>query len=421
MKRFFIILDGAADRPNKMLNGKTPLEISKTPNIDFFAQNGQQALVEILPKGYVPESDSGIMALLGYDPLKYYRGRGGLECIGLSSYKNYKYFVGFRVNFASLSPTGVLERRTMRGLSQKELVYLSTEINSKVKICSDSRVDFELLSFGSYRGILGIYSKSVELSGNVTNTDPGFQKKGYFSFPIKKYKNEPLICFPLDNSLAAQNTATIVNEFIKKANDVLSASMINKTRIMHGQPVTNCLLLRDGGSKPPSMPSVEEKYKKSVCIYGQLPCERGLADLIGATYKYTDAFELQLDQDYLKKVAVDLVNAPFDIVVCHLKGPDEFGHDNDPSGKVHAIETIDKYFFNTLTKKVSSDDIVVVTCDHATPCELGLHSDDKVPVLICGQNIISDTNVHFDEKSASKNNSKIYKATEILKYVCGLG
>ena len=80
-----------------------------------------------------------------------------------------------------------------------------------------------------------------------------------------------------------------------------------------------------------------------------------------------------------------------------------------------------KYFFNTLTKKVSSDDIVVVTCDHATPCELGLHSDDKVPVLICGQNIISDTNVHFDEKSASKNNSKIYKATEILKYVCGLG
>jgi len=38
MKGVFVILDGAADEPVSRLGDKTPLEFSKTPNLDFSHQ-----------------------------------------------------------------------------------------------------------------------------------------------------------------------------------------------------------------------------------------------------------------------------------------------------------------------------------------------------------------------------------------------
>ena len=74
------------------------------------------------------------------------------------------------------------------------------------------------------------------------------------------------------------------------------------------------------------------------------------------------------------------------IVFCHLKGPDEPGHDKKPHKKVEAIEKIDRYFIHEIVRGKTPEDIVVVTCDHATPCALGIHSNDKVPLLISEEN-----------------------------------
>ena len=99
-KVYFIVLDGAADYKIQALNSRTPLETAYTPAMDYLTEHGIMSMIEILPKEYVPETDSGIMALLGYDPIKYYCGRGTLEAMGRGLYKEYQYFVGFRVNFA---------------------------------------------------------------------------------------------------------------------------------------------------------------------------------------------------------------------------------------------------------------------------------------------------------------------------------
>lgn len=50
---------------------------------------------------------------------------------------------------------------------------------------------------------------------------------------------------------------------------------------------------------------------------------------------------------------------------------------------------------------LKQEDIVIVTCDHATLCELGIHSSDKVPMLICGRGISADMQAKFLEKDAS--------------------
>ena len=82
MKIYMIILDGAADRKIEMLGNKTPLQVSNTPALDLLVKKGTQTLVTVIDENITPESDSGSMALLSYEPQIYYPGRGTLEGLG---------------------------------------------------------------------------------------------------------------------------------------------------------------------------------------------------------------------------------------------------------------------------------------------------------------------------------------------------
>lgn len=79
MKTYMIILDGASDRKIKILENKTPLEKAKTPALDYLAQNGKQTMITVIDDIITPESDSGAMALLSYNPKQYYPGRETLK------------------------------------------------------------------------------------------------------------------------------------------------------------------------------------------------------------------------------------------------------------------------------------------------------------------------------------------------------
>lgn len=133
MKIYMIILDGAADRKIEMLGNKTPLEVANTPALDALVKKGKQALVIVIDKSITPESDSGSMALLSYDPQIYYPGRGTLEGLGTGFIpKGYNY-VAFRINFASYDKKlGTLDRRTARGLEDEELQTLAKDITENV-------------------------------------------------------------------------------------------------------------------------------------------------------------------------------------------------------------------------------------------------------------------------------------------------
>ena len=66
---------------------------------------------------------------------------------------------------------------------------------------------------------------------------------------------------------------------------------------------------------------------------------------------------------------------------------------------------------------ITDEDIVVITCDHATPCELKIHSTDKVPVLIAGNQCIKDGSLKFDEANAERGKLPIQKAIDIFPYI----
>ena len=101
MKYVLIIPDGMGDKPVKALKGKTPLAAARTPNMDYFASRGIVGLTRTIPKGFVPGTDIGSMSVFGYDPHKFFTGRGPLEAAvhGIRLGKN---DLAFRCNLVTL-------------------------------------------------------------------------------------------------------------------------------------------------------------------------------------------------------------------------------------------------------------------------------------------------------------------------------
>lgn len=417
-KIYMVILDGAADRKIKELENKTPLEAASTPALNYLASNSKQSMIKIIDENICPESDSGAMALLSYDPLLYYPGRGTLEGLGTGFIPDGYNFAAFRVNYASYNEKEhILDRRTKRGLSDEELQELSTAISEGIDLKEKFNVDFKLMSFAHHRGILCLFSKSIKLSGNISNTDPGFKKNGFFGYPVKNYIPYPEESCPLDDSDEAALTAEIINYFQEQANAILTNHIVNKRRRAEGKLPANYLLIRDGGGNPPTFKSFFDKFGFSLSMYGQLPAEKAIADLIGANFNYSKGLDLQIDRSFLESAEEMLIQDSSDMVFIHLKGPDEPGHDGLPKKKVEAIEIIDKYFISKLVKDLNDDDIVIVTCDHSTPCELGIHSTDEVPLMIYSNKLESDNLSKFSENNAALGSLPIKKAIDIVPLI----
>ncbi|MEU3529474.1 CMP-5'-phosphonoformate--3-phosphoglycerate phosphonoformyl transferase [Streptomyces sp. NPDC038707] len=418
---FIVVLCGGADRPVAELGGLTPFGSAATPHLDALAGRGRSAALEVIAPDVPPESDSGAMALLGYDPVTYYTGRGPLEGLGMDFWQPDGYSVAFRVNFASWDPaTGRLDRRTSRDLDEDDQTALVTQIVEQVSL-GDGEVTFRLTGFGRHRGILALTSDTVPLSGKVTNTDPGFVSRGPFGVPVNVPSATPAACAPCDDDPAAAATARLVNRFVAASAEVMERSEVNTQRRALGRRPANLLLVRDAGDTLPRLAGFTERTGLTLSMYGQVPAERGLARLIGARFTRSRPARGQSEPDYYRQVLPQLLADPADAVFIHLKGPDEPGHDGRPHDKVRAIQDIDAHFIGPLAAALGPADTLVVTCDHATPCELGIHSPDRVPAVAVGPRLSPDTVTEFGEKAALGGALGADRASDLLSVLLSAG
>src|SRR6478609_5329049 len=79
MKYLVLVPDGCADEPLAELDGRTPLEAARMPNLARLAAASEVGLAEVIPPGLPPGSDVGNLAILGYDPAEYHTGRAALD------------------------------------------------------------------------------------------------------------------------------------------------------------------------------------------------------------------------------------------------------------------------------------------------------------------------------------------------------
>lgn len=378
----YLVLDGAPDGFS-LDPSERALERASKPALDSLAGSGECGLVYTVGRGIAPESDVAVMSLLGYDPERYYTGRGPLEAVG-AGLDLEEGSVALRANFATIDPVTrrIIDRRVGRSLSSGEAVALASSLDGMELNGGRARAVFRATI--GHRGVLIITHQSVELSGAVTNTDPAYERRGRISVALDRY--EPFIarCRPLEDSPGAAKAAELVNEFTERSIEILESHEVNIERAARGLPKANAVLLRDAGDSLPEMPSFRSLFGFRGASIVEMVVERGIARLAGL-----DDYEVEVEgrdrREVLREEAdmvLELLRS-YDLVYVHLKGPDEPGHDGDLEGKVRAIEDIDEWFLSRVLDGIDPEETaIVVTSDHSTPWKLRAHSSDPVPLLI---------------------------------------
>lgn len=415
-KLLFIVLDGAADLPLRALGGKTPLEFANKPNINNLSRMGANGLMQVLP--IPPESDEAVLSLLGYDVFETYTGRGPLEAVGGGvDFKDGD--IALRCNFGSIAD-GEIKNVRIDDISTEDSKKLEWAINEFVEL---TNADFIFKSTTKYRGVLVIKSKE-KLSAKITNTHPGYVLRPVsstsgdimLSSAVTSHSTKLQKVIPLEHTKEAVLTAELVNEFIKKSAEVLKNNPVNLDRESKGKSPANIVITRDAGDRLPKLFNLYKTYGFKWGCFAEMPVEKGIAQLSGMEIIPMPEPSEDTKNNYWVWAQTAIKNIQFyDALYIHLKGPDIFAHVGDYKGKISSIETIDKYFFEPLLKRIDMQNtMIAITCDHATSCEQKSHVDAPVPLTIAGPDIFPDNVQGFWESACANGAIKMIRGIELM-------
>jgi len=409
--KYLIVLgDGMADYPDE--RGETPLTEAKKPFIDSLAKISEVGLVQTVPFGMSPGSDTANLSVMGYDPKKYYTGRSPLEAasIGIELEAD---DICYRMNFVTLSEDEPFENKVMLDYSGGEI-----ETEKAVKLVEIlKQAMFNKCSFRSVQSI----DENIKLRGrqNVAPTEfvnphnvrqkefcggnrelleyensLTLQIKNNSSFELfagVSYRNALVwrgLGRPTDANLVPPHDFSdkAVGEFlppepfasfIKTAYDVLSNHPDNDSK-------ANGIWIWGEGTKPKLTPFIKEFGVKGAVI-SEVDLVKGIGICAGMTSIDVEGADASLYTNY-----DGMVNATIeafethDFVYLHIEAPDECGHKGDREGKIKAIEFLDSKVVKPLVENLTNDYHLrlLFLPDHATPLNLKTHTSDAVPYML---------------------------------------
>ncbi|MDY6965688.1 MAG: 2,3-bisphosphoglycerate-independent phosphoglycerate mutase [Halobacteriota archaeon] len=371
-KILFFVLDGASDRP---VDGWTPLQSAGTPNLDKIAEMGISGIMDTIAPGIRPGSDTAHLSLLGYDPYKFYTGRGPFEAAGIGIDVK-PGDIAFRCNFATIKDGLIVDRRAGRIRETGELAHsIMEEI--------DLGLDFIFKESTGHRAALVL--RGEDLSPEVTSNDPKHENK-----PMKEITYE---------SPVGKKTAEVLREFVSQASKILYSHPVNAERIKAGKRPANTILLRGAGMVP-DMEDFEERYGLKPAVVAAAGLVIGIGKMCGMEHISVEGTTGGIDSDVVRKVNTAIKSLDdYDFVLVNIKGADEAGHDGEFEAKRDFIGKIDDAFADVSGLE---DTLVVVTVDHSTPVSIRDHSADPVPVMMSGHGVRRDDVNSYDEISAAK-------------------
>jgi 2,3-bisphosphoglycerate-independent phosphoglycerate mutase len=404
LRAILVIADGMADRPIKELGWKTPLEAAHRPTLNQIAKSGISGIIDPISPGTPPGSDASTLALLGYDSLKVYSGRGALEAVG-SGVEVLPGDVAFRCNFATVDKNlVVLDRRAGR-IANEDAAKLATSLQ-KVKLKKSYKVTFLFKNTVQHRAALVIRGHS--LSTAISDSDP--EAAGKYVLEVK----------PLENLPEAKRTARIVSELMREFHRVLQQHPVNKDRAKRKLPVANMVLCRGAGTIP-KISSISEIFGIKAACVAAVPLIRGVCKVAGLKPLNVRGATGTIQTDYIAKAraAADALGTN-DFVLLHVKATDVAGHDGNFRLKVQVIEKIDEMLRYVLEHVDLDSTYLAVTADHTTSCLTGNHEGDPVPVTITGPYVRMDGVAEFDERSCARGGLNRIRGVDLMSTLMGL-
>lgn len=251
MKYIVVLGDGMADEPIKEIEGKTPLEYARTPVMDKLAKKSEIGLAHTIPEGMKPGSDTANLAVLGYDPKKYYTGRSPLEALSIGVPMK-DTDIALRCNIVTVSDDNLpYEEKTIIDHSSGEITTEDADILIKA-IQKELNTDtYQFYTGTSYRHLL-IWNK-----GSVVELTPPHDVLGQ---TIGQY-------LPEDAKL---------REMMKKSYDILNNHPINVERAKKGLNKANSLWFWGAGTRP-ALDSFEGKFGKKGAMISAVDLLKGIA------------------------------------------------------------------------------------------------------------------------------------------------
>lgn len=361
MKYVVVLGDGMADEPIGGLGGKTPLQAARTPVMDAMAKVSEQGIAYTVPKNLPAGSDVANLAMLGYDPQKYYSGRSPLEALSIGvDMKDTD--IALRCNIVTLSEDETYEEKTIIDHSSGEI---TTE---EARVLIDAvKKELEKDEFQYYPGVSYRHLTIWDHGETVDLTPP-----------------HDILGKQIGDHLPKE---TKLREMMEKSFDILDRHPINEKRREMGLNPANSIWFWGAGTRP-ALDDFEEKTGKKGAMVSAVDLLKGIAvgthmlnlDVEGATGG--------LDTNYKGKAmaAVDsLTKDGADVVYIHVEAPDEMGHQGSVENKVKAIEFLDDQVIRVVAeelKKRGEDFRMLIGPDHPTPISIRTHSKDPIPFMI---------------------------------------
>jgi 2,3-bisphosphoglycerate-independent phosphoglycerate mutase len=392
LKYVLVIGDGMADYPVPGRN-YTPLELARTPHLDFLAARGEMGKVRTIPSHFPKGSDVAILSVLGYSPSRYYTGRGFIEALN-QGIEISPSETAFRCNLVTVEQ-GIMKDYSAGHISTQEAKKIISFLNKSI---SGEGIKFSAgVSFRNILVVSGKYKK-------ITCTPP------------HDFLNQPL-----KNFLPHGRGSHLLRKLIEESKKVLENHPVNVLRRKKNLPSANMIWPWAPGVKK-TPPSFEKKYQLRGAVIAGVDLINGLGRWLGLKVIKVKGATGYLDTNYRGKVEAALkALKKLDFVFVHIEAPDETGHSGQLKLKLQAIEDFDRKVIGPLLEGLEEFPAykIMVLPDHYTPLSLRTHTDEPVPWVIYssfsplkkkGKKLI------FSERALPENSLYFQRGTQLMRY-----
>ena len=392
MKYLLIVLDGASDHPLEDLEGKTPLEASKLPNLSFFAKLGKVGQARPLEDGFDTSPEAALLATLGYDPKQHYAGPGPLEAANLEI-KTEPNEVAFRMNFIT-EYNGDLTDATAGNISTKEARALVTYLNKK-------------LASDFVRFFVGNHFRHIAVLKDA---------HGFTALSAKTYSAEEAAGKPIKNYLPKGPGEELLKKLMYDARLLLQDHEINQVRLDLAENPANMIWLSGQGTAL-ALDKFTDRFGLSGALITGIEYAKGLGRLAGLTVLEVSGATGNLETSFEKKgKAILEALQEKDFVVVHVRACEEASRAGDWKAKISALEAIDFFILSKAREYLEKNHEVrvLVTCPLTFSTQMRRVVRDPAPFVLAGKNIMADEFDRMTETAAKNSAFRMEKRTELI-------
>lgn len=401
MKYIVVLGDGMSDESIDALFSKTPLEYASTPMMDKLSKWSEIGLAHMIPEGMSPGSDTANLAVLGYDPKKYYTGRSPLEALSIGVDMK-ETDIALRCNFVTISDDNLpYEQKTIidhssSEISTKDAAILLQEIKKELETSSLQADCYNYYVGTSYRHL------TIWKNGKVVDLTAPHDILG-----------KTIGCYlPTEHTL---------KEMMRNSYEILNNHPLNIERAKAGLNKANSIWFWGAGTKP-NLDSFQEKTGFSGVMISAVDLLKGIAVGSGMKNIIVEGANGTLNTNYEGKAMAAvkaLTEDDYDFAYIHVEAPDEMGHQGSAEKKIKAIEYLDQRVIQIVYEQLWQKGVefkLLVCPDHPTPIRVRTHTSDPIPYMIYNSTKQQNQTWNYNEREAKKSGNEILNGYQLLDH-----